>query len=87
MSVRATLAATGLLVASLAPAYAENVTATVSGWDPTGRTITLQDQSQFMSIPGKVVIPQGLKVGERISVEYEASENGVDEIVSIERVQ
>jgi Cu/Ag efflux protein CusF len=87
MSVRATLAAAALIAASLAPAFADNVTATVTGFDEAGRTITLQDQSQFMSIPGTVAIPEGLKAGDQVSVEFEGSENGVESIQSIQRVR
>ncbi len=84
MSPRAILLAGGLLAASLTPALSESVTATVSAWDPAARTITLHDQSQFASIPATVAVPQTLKTGDVITVDYEASENGVDSISRIE---
>ena len=87
MSMRATLAAVALLAASFTPALADNVTATVTGWNENTRTLTLQDQSQFVDIPGKIAMPQGLKAGDRISIEFEGSENGVDDIISVQRVQ
>jgi hypothetical protein len=87
MSVRATLAAAALLAASLTPAIADNITATVTGWDAANRTITLEDQSQFMAIPGTVVVPDGLKAGDQVSVEFEGSENGIESIQSIQRVR
>jgi len=82
MSVRALLAA-GLLAASLVPASAENVTANVSHWDAQNRVLTLNDNSQFMDIPAKFALPSDLKAGSRVSVDYDASENGVDAITGV----
>jgi hypothetical protein len=84
MSARLILLASGLLVASLTPAFSESVTATITAWDPSSRTITLEDQSQFASIPSTVAVPQTLKAGDVITINYEASENGVDAINRIE---
>ncbi len=84
MSTRAILLAGGLLAASFTPALSESVTATVAAWDAAARTITLHDQSQFASIPATVAVPQTLKTGDIITVDYEASENGVDTINRIE---
>jgi hypothetical protein len=81
MSVRAALAA-GLLVASLVPASAENVTATVSHWDAQNRVLTLNDQSKF-DVPAKFVLPSELKPGSRVSIDFDASENGVDAITGV----
>lgn len=86
MSMRVTLVAV-LLAASLTPALADNVTATVSEWDATGRTIVLEDKSQFMSIPDEVAIPQGLKAGDRITIDFYSDEDGVADIFSIQRVR
>lgn len=82
MSARAVLAA-GLLAVGLVPASADNVTATVSHWDAQNRVLTLNDNSQFMDIPAKFALPGDLKPGSRVSIDYNASENGVDAITGI----
>jgi hypothetical protein len=83
MSARTLLLAGGLLAASLNTALADNVTATVRAWDPAGRTLTLDDQTQFVHIPSKVVIPPGLKVNDKVTIEFTGSENGVDDFERI----
>jgi hypothetical protein len=40
-----------------------------------------------MAIPGTVVVPDGLKAGDQVSVEFEGSENGIESIQSIQRVR
>ena len=82
MSARTLLLAGGLLAASLSPALADSVTATVTSWDAASRTITLDDNSQFTSIAASVVVPN-LKQGDAVMVDYNGSENGVDSINSI----
>ena len=83
MNARALLLSTGLIMGSFGSAYADNVTATVHTWDPASRTLTLEDQTQFVHIPSKVVIPPGLKANDRVTIEFEGSENGVDDIEHI----
>lgn len=83
MSMRALFVATGLLVASLTPAFADAITATVRAWDAANRNLTLDDQTKFEHIPSKVVMPKDLKVGDRVTIDFEGSENGVDDITSI----
>ena len=82
MSARALLLAAGFVAASLTPALCESVTATVTGWDAASRTITLEDNSQFASIPGTVTVPN-LKQGDEVTVNFEASESGVEAINSV----
>jgi len=83
MSTRAFLLAAGLLTASFAPALSDSVTATVKSWDEANRTLTLEDFSKFMDIPGTVAM-QGLKGGEEVTVEYDGSENGIETITRVE---
>ena len=82
MSARALFVAAGLLAASIGPVSADSITATVTGWDAASRTITLEDQSQFASIPATVKIPD-VAVGDQVTVDYIAYDNGVDAINSI----
>ncbi len=82
MKTRAFLVGLGLLTASVAPAFADNVTATVNGWDAISRTITLNDMSQFAEIPKEVAVPN-LKAGDLVTVDYYADEDGVQAIYAI----
>ncbi len=77
MSARALFVAAGLLAASVGPALSDSVTATVTAWDPVDRTITLEDNSQFASIPPTVNVPKDLAAGDQITVDYIAYDNGV----------
>jgi len=83
MTARVLLAAAGLLAAGLSPVFAESLTATVTAWEPATRTITLEDKSQFSNISSKVTVPPELKAGDEVTIEYQASDNGVDAINSI----
>ncbi|MGH6727725.1 MAG: hypothetical protein ACREB8_14460 [Pseudolabrys sp.] len=83
MITRAFLVAGGLLAVSLTPALAENLSATVTAWEPVTRTITLDDLSQFADIPKTVAIPASLKAGDAVTVDYEAGENGYEAINSV----
>ncbi len=82
MKTRALLVSVGLLAASFGPAFADNVTATVDGWDVASRTLTLEDKSQFMSIPQEVAVPD-LRAGDQVTVDYYGDEDGYQAIYSI----
>jgi hypothetical protein len=82
MMTRVLLVAGGLLAASIGPALSDSVTATVIDWDAAQRTITLEDFSQFASIPATVKVPD-MKPGDVVTVDYEAYDNGYDSINSI----
>jgi hypothetical protein len=82
MIMRALLVAGGLLSMSIAPALSDSVTAAVTDWDSASRTITLEDDSQFASIPATVTVPD-IKPGDVITVDYSALDNGYDTINSI----
>ena len=83
MTTRVLLIAGGLLVASLSPALADSVTAGVTAWDATSRTITLEDKSQIINIPAAVTVPQDLKAGDNVTVDFEGDENGIAKINSV----
>ena len=83
MSPHALFVAAGLLAASLTPAFADSVTAKVSTWDAASRTLTLEDQSQFVDIPGTISLPQDLAPGTSVTIQYQGSESGVDTIDSV----
>ena len=87
MHVRTIAAAAGLLIGSLGPALSDSVTATVKAWDAANRTITLEDYSQFSDIPAKVAVPPGLKEGDEVLVDFEASENGIEAINSVQLIR
>jgi hypothetical protein len=82
MTLRALLVGAGLLVASFSPALADQVTAVVTDWNATTRTITLDDQSQFASIPNEVAVPD-LKAGDEVTIIYQADEDGIQAINSV----
>jgi hypothetical protein len=84
MLARALFLGAGLLAASLGPARSDSVTALVAAWDPVSRTITLEDKSQFADIPADVAVPPTLRAGDEVTVEYEATENGIEAINRIE---
>jgi hypothetical protein len=81
--VRTLAAAAGLLIGSFGPALSDSVTASVKAWDSANRAIMLEDFSQFGGVPAKVAVPAGLKEGDEVVVDFEASENGVEAISSV----
>jgi len=87
MSIRAIILAGGLLAASFSPALADSITATVTAWDSAERTLTLEDKTQLVHIPAKVVIPPGLKANDQVKIDFAGSENGVEDIESITLVK
>ncbi len=82
MMTRALCVAAALLAASFTPSLADSVTAGVISWDGGQRTITLEDYSQFASIPDTVKVPE-IKPGDVITVDYSALDNGYDTINTI----
>ena len=82
MKTHAFFVGLGLLAASAAPSFADSVTGKVTNWDPSQRTITFEDLSQFASIPAEVVVP-AIKTGDVVTVDFEQLDNGYDTINSI----
>jgi hypothetical protein len=82
MTTRALLTAAGLFAAGLTPAFADSITAAVLSWNPSERTLTLEDYSQIANIAATVSVPE-IKPGDVITVDYLGSENGYDTITSI----
>jgi hypothetical protein len=77
MTMRALFTASALLAASFTPSLAETVTNNVSHWDQANRTITLEDKTQFVGIPATITVPGDLQVGDEVTIDYQASEDGV----------
>lgn len=82
MTTRALLMAASLFTVGLTPAFADSITAAVLSWDPSERTLTLEDYSQVANIAKTVNVPE-IKPGDVITVDYLGSENGFDTITSI----
>ncbi|WP_417686388.1 hypothetical protein [Roseibium sp.] len=84
MYVRTLLLAGGLLLAGLGASHAaEFVTAKVQSWDPASRTITLEDATTFQSVPAAITLPDTL-AGQMVTINFRATEDGVQEIFSVE---
>ena len=82
MKTRAFFVGLGLLAASSAPVLADSVTGKVTNWNPSQRTITFDDLSQFASIPQEVAVPD-IKTGDVVTVDFEQLDNGYDTINSV----
>ena len=82
MKTHAFLVGLGLLAASVAPTLADSVTASVNNWDAADRTLTLSDKSQFMNIAKEVAVPD-LRAGDQVTIDYQATEDGVQAIDAI----
>jgi hypothetical protein len=83
MMTRALLAGCGLLMLSLAPASADKITAAVIDWNTVTRTITLDDFSKFADLPKEAPVPADLAVGQRVTIDWDATEDGYQTINSI----
>jgi hypothetical protein len=83
MMTRALLVGCGLLLASMGPSFADTITARVINWDTVSRTITLEDMSQFADLPKEVAVPGDLKANDRVTIDFEATEDGYATINSI----
>ncbi len=82
MKTHAFFVGLGLLAASTGSAFADSVTGKVTNWDPSQRTITFEDLSQFASIPQEVAVPN-IKTGDVVTVDFEQLDNGYDTINSV----
>jgi hypothetical protein len=75
-----------LLFAAAAPAFADELTATVLAYDRVDQIIVLEDKSVF-NVPNTEVIPEGLKAGDTITIKYDGDgENGIKSIDSITKI-
>jgi hypothetical protein len=83
MTMRALSIAAGFFAASLTPALADSITAYVHEWDPANRVLTLEDKSQVANIAPTVTIPDGLKAGVQVTVDYQGDENGIVAVNSV----
>ena len=83
MYARTVLFAGGLLLAGFTATHAaEFVTAKVSSWNPASRTLVLGDATQFHSVPDTITLPDQL-AGQTVTVNFVATEDGIQKIVSI----
>lgn len=82
MRARTSFVAAALLIASVTAVLAGNVAGTVIAWDPANRIIQLDDLSKFAEIPKTVTVPPNLKVGDRVTVDYETSEEEGYEVIN-----
>ena len=71
------------LLAAAAPAFADEVTASVLAFDRVDSIIVLEDKSVF-NVTNKELIPEDLKAGDTITIIYQSEgDNGVKSIASI----
>ena len=75
-----------ILFAVAAPAFADEVTATVLAFDRVDSIIVLDDKTVF-NVTTPDVIPEDLKAGDTITIDFKSDgDNGVTEIYSIEKI-
>jgi len=71
------------LFVAAAPAFADEVTATVLAFDRVDNVIVLDDKTVF-NVTNPEIIPEGLKAGDSVEIIYESDgDNGVKAINSI----
>lgn len=69
------------------PALADGNSGTVKSWNPSTLTLVLTDNSQ-MRLPADLVVPEGLKTGDRIDISYIwKGEDGFGPILSVTRAK
>ena len=66
-----------------APAFADDVTSTVTAYDRVAGVVVLADKSVFALDVMTGDIPPSLSAGDRITIDYEGDEDGVSAINSI----
>lgn len=72
-----------VLCAAAAPAFADEITATVLAFDRVDHVIVLDDKTVF-NVTNPEIIPDGLKAGDTIAIVYVSDgDNGVKAINSI----
>jgi hypothetical protein len=75
-----------ILLAASAPAFADEVTATVIAFDRVDSVIVLDDKTVF-NVTTPDVIPDGLKAGDTVTIDYKSDgDNGVTAINSIKKM-
>jgi hypothetical protein len=72
-----------VLAALTGTALADTVTAVVDNWDPATKILTLDSEEEFLLDTKGLVIPEGLKAGDTVTIDYASNDNGVTAINSI----
>lgn len=86
MSIRTTIAAVALLAASTLAAFADGtLVVEVTDWNAEKGVLTFNDRTQVSGVTADLGLPENLKAGDVVTIEYEGGEDGIDRIVSITR--
>lgn len=64
-------------------AFADTVVSTVKIWNPGAKQLTLRTGEIFPVDPAKIPMPESLKTGDKIQINYKSDDNGVTAIYSI----
>ncbi|MCB1473554.1 MAG: hypothetical protein KDJ68_11920 [Rhodobiaceae bacterium] len=86
MSLRSTLLGIAMLAIGASAALAADtvVTGKVANWDAENGVLTFADKSEITGLKGHPLMPADVKVGDTIVLSYTGTDNGVENIVSIE---
>lgn len=82
--VTAVAAATLFLSSALSPAFADTVTAKVKLWNADTKILTLDSNEEFPIDVG-VELPEDLKVGDTVTIDYSSTEDGVTAVFSVKK--
>ena len=86
MQLRAAIAAAVLLAASTLAARADGtLVVEVTNWDPVNRVLTFNDRTQVANVTPDLGLPEDIKPGDVIVIQYAGGDNGIDRITSITR--
>lgn len=75
------ITAAGIVAAAATAAYADMQTQRIIEWNPAKKTITFADRTKMIVDPQ--IIPQDLKAGDEVTVEYRSTEDGVVAVYSV----
>lgn len=82
------LAASAILTLTAAAALADSKTGTIVAFDRQAKVIVFKDKTIFTIEGSEAAVPEGLKAGDRVEMQYEtAGEDGLTKIDSIKVVQ
>ncbi|WP_289034443.1 hypothetical protein [uncultured Roseibium sp.] len=85
MYARTLLFAGCLLLTGIGAIHAADfVTAKIASWNPASRTLVLDDRTEFHDIPAEIALPDNLSIGQTVTINYIGSEDGIQEILSVE---
>ena len=83
--MRTIFAAIFLGVAAI-PAFANETTGVVAAFDRVDMILVLEDNT-IWNLAANQEVPENLRAGETITIVFNGSENGVDAVTSITRVE